>query len=138
MPDGSVRFDGEAVAEVLRNMPNAQWFAWTFALRILGVRPFQGLLNVAYTILADTRPLFGCESCGMPSPWVKPIARMVNSAKALFGKPSKPHPSPHFSRLRAAGSTRRSEAPGRSVRVQGPEDSALRPLKQRVHQDSRT
>jgi len=42
MPDGSMRLGGEAVAEVLRDLPNTKWFAWSFATTILGFRPSQG------------------------------------------------------------------------------------------------
>ena len=64
MPDGSMKLGGEAVAEVLRDMPNTKWFASSFAVSIFGFRPFQMVLNLGYAILADVRPLFGCESCG--------------------------------------------------------------------------
>jgi predicted DCC family thiol-disulfide oxidoreductase YuxK len=60
MPDGSMKLGGEAVAEVLRRLPNTKWFAWSFATSIFGFRPFQVVLNVAYAILSD---VFG-ESCG--------------------------------------------------------------------------
>ena len=68
MPDGSMKLGGEAVAEVLRNLPSTRWFSWTFGINVFGTRPFQAMLNVAYAILADVRPVFGCESCGTPSP----------------------------------------------------------------------
>jgi predicted DCC family thiol-disulfide oxidoreductase YuxK len=82
MPDGSMKLGGEAVAEVLRNLPNTRWFAWSFAVSIFGFRPFQLILNLCYWILADVRPVFGCESCGTPSAWLRPIAAM----KRMFGK----------------------------------------------------
>src|SRR5271170_4725352 len=82
MPDGSMKLGGEAVAEVLRNLPDTEWFTWTFAISVFGVRPFQAILNLAYTILADVRPLFGCESCGTPNLWVKSIRWMIKQAKA--------------------------------------------------------
>lgn len=85
MPDGTMKLGGEAVAEVLRRLPNTRWFAWLFALGFSRFRPFQWLLDLCYTILADTRPLFGCESCGTPSPWVRPFAAI----KRLLG--AKPH-----------------------------------------------
>lgn len=100
MPDGSMRLGGEAVAEVLRSLPNTGWFAWTFAIRMFGFRPFQTILNVGYTILADVRPLFGCESCGTPSVWLRPIGWMRKRVKALFG--TRYHPSPHFTSFSAA------------------------------------
>jgi predicted DCC family thiol-disulfide oxidoreductase YuxK len=77
MPDGKLKLGGEAVAEVLRNIPRTKWFAWTFKLSIFGFRPFQLLLNFAYAILADIRPVFGCESCGTPSPTIKFVRKMI-------------------------------------------------------------
>jgi predicted DCC family thiol-disulfide oxidoreductase YuxK len=103
MPDGSMKLGGEAVAEVLRNLPNTKWFAWTFAISVFGFRPFQIMLNLAYAILADVRPLFGCESCGTPSFWVRPIHWMIKSAKAIFGEGRHPSPSPHFTSRSATG-----------------------------------
>lgn len=57
MPDGSMKLGGEAVAEVLRNLPNTQWYAGSFSVSIFGFRPFQAILNLAYAILSDVRPL---------------------------------------------------------------------------------
>ena len=34
MPDGSMKLGGEAVAEVLRNLPSTRWFTWTFAITV--------------------------------------------------------------------------------------------------------
>jgi hypothetical protein len=86
MPDGSMKTGGEAVAEVLRRLPNCAWFAWIFALGISDFRPFQLVLNLGYTVLADIRPLLGCESCGIPSPFIKFLRSIGRSPKA-----------PHFS-----------------------------------------
>jgi predicted DCC family thiol-disulfide oxidoreductase YuxK len=96
MPDGSMKLGGEAVAEVFRNLPNTKWFAWTFAISVFRFRPFQTILNLAYAILADVRPLFGCESCGAPSWWVRPISWMIKSTKAICGASRHPSPAPHF------------------------------------------
>ncbi len=97
MPDGSMKLGGEAVAEVLRLLPNTGWFAGCFAVSLFGVRPFQMCLNVAYTILADVRPLFGCESCGTPK-WVKPIHAMRLWMAARLGRKHRPVSiHPHFS-----------------------------------------
>lgn len=96
MPDGSMKLGGEAVAEVLRSMPSTRWFARCFAVNILGFQPFQMMLNISYAILADVRPLFGCESCGTPS-WLRPIAGITKWATGIFGE--KRHhrsPTPHF------------------------------------------
>jgi predicted DCC family thiol-disulfide oxidoreductase YuxK len=101
MPDGSMKLGGEAVAEVLRNLPSTKWFASSFAIRMFGFRPFQTSLNLGYAILADVRPLFGCESCGTTSAWVRSIRRLIQWTKAIFG--DKRRPSPHFtSRPRVA------------------------------------
>lgn len=93
MPDGRMKLGGEAVAEVFRSLPNCRWFAWTFAVTIFGTRPFQTILDLGYRILADVRPLLGCESCGTPAPWVKPFHRAIARADAfirgLDGKPAR-------------------------------------------------
>jgi len=107
MPDGSMKLGGEAVAEVLRSLNNTKWFAWSFSVSILGVRPFQSMLNVAYAILSDVRPLFGCESCGTPSPWMKPIGWMVRSAKAIIGKCAHRSSTPHFTAFSPAARPKR-------------------------------
>ena len=96
MPNGSMKRGGEAVAEVLRDLPDTKWFAGCFAVSIFGLRPFQMILNMAYAILADVRPLFGCESCGTPSFWVRPFARILKWSAALFGQIPHPSTQPHF------------------------------------------
>ena len=90
MPDGSMRLGGEAVAELLRRLPNTRWFAGLFALRVFGWRPFQRMLDLAYALLADLRPVFGCESCGRPSGWLRPLAWIVVRWNALRGRPGVP------------------------------------------------
>ena len=100
MPDGSMKLGGEAVAETLRNLPNTKWFAWSFATTIFGFRPFQVMLNVAYAILADVRPLFGCESCGKPKV-LRPIQWVTKWAKELVCRKSS-HEPVHFSLSSAA------------------------------------
>jgi predicted DCC family thiol-disulfide oxidoreductase YuxK len=102
MPDGSMRLGGEAVAEVLRRLPNTKWFAWSFATTIFGFRPFQAILDVAYDILADVRPLFGCESCGKSRSWLRPIEWVNKWAKTLTGGRPHVNPIPHFTSLSAA------------------------------------
>jgi predicted DCC family thiol-disulfide oxidoreductase YuxK len=94
MPDGSMKLGGEAVAEVLRNLPNTKWFAWSFAIGAFGFRPFQMMLNMAYAILADVRPLLGCESCGTSNYWVRSISGSINWAKSVFGKYRHPNQAP--------------------------------------------
>jgi predicted DCC family thiol-disulfide oxidoreductase YuxK len=103
MPDGSMKLGGEAVAEVLRRLPNTRWFAWLFAVSLFGWRPFQMILDLGYAILADVRPLFGCESCGTPSFWVRPIAGIKRLARSIFGKHRHPSPTKHATRLPVAG-----------------------------------
>lgn len=103
MPDGSMKVGGEAVAEVLRHLPNTQWFARSFALNVFGVPPFQMLLNLSYLILADARPLFGCESCGTPSVWVRPFAWLIKRTGALFGGRAHASATPHFTTLAVTG-----------------------------------
>jgi predicted DCC family thiol-disulfide oxidoreductase YuxK len=107
MPDGSMKLGGEAVAEVLRRLPNTKWFAGCFALTIFGFQPFQRMLNLSYAVLSDVRPLFGCESCGTPS-WLRPLrsitgwmtgwtaGRPTKPAKGIFGEKRHPSPTPHF------------------------------------------
>jgi predicted DCC family thiol-disulfide oxidoreductase YuxK len=98
MPGGSMRLGGEAVAEVLRDLPNTKWFAWTFATTLFGFRPFQLMLNIAYAILADVRPLFGCESCGKPK-ILRPVQWLKKQANALFRRTPHSSPTPHFSSI---------------------------------------
>jgi predicted DCC family thiol-disulfide oxidoreductase YuxK len=95
MPDGTMKLGGEAVAEVLRDLPNTRWFAWLFSVGAFGFRPFQTILNVGYVILADVRPLLGCESCGTSNIVVRSLAARIKWAKALFAK-SRHHAGPHF------------------------------------------
>jgi hypothetical protein len=97
MPDGSMKLGGESVAEVFRSLPNTKWFAWSFAVSIFGCRPFQMILNLGYIVLADVRPLFGCESCGLPSIWARPFARAIKWATNRRGKnsPAAPHSTSH-------------------------------------------
>jgi predicted DCC family thiol-disulfide oxidoreductase YuxK len=101
MPDGTMKLGGEAVAEVLRRLPGTQWFTGIFALSVFGFRPFQALVNLAYTILADIRPLFGCESCGTPGPWIRPIRWTIKRAEAVFARGRLARRTPHFSPLSA-------------------------------------
>jgi len=110
MPDGSMKLGGEAIAEVLRRLPNTEWFAWIFALRLFGHRPFQALLDEAYVILESVRPLLGCESCGTPNVWVGKIEWLVKRSKAILGGRWHHSPAPrstprHATRQPAPGET---------------------------------
>jgi len=97
MPDGSVKRGGEAVAEVLRNLRSTRWFARSFTVSLFGVRPFQIMLNAAYAVLADVRPLFGCESCGTPGFGLKPLALTIKWATSIFGGRRHRRHASHFS-----------------------------------------
>jgi predicted DCC family thiol-disulfide oxidoreductase YuxK len=96
MPDGSMKIGGESVAEVFRRLPNTKWFAWSFSVSLFGFRPFQMILDLGYTVLADVRPLFGCESCGMPKVWARPFVRAMSwiIGKARKSQPAAPRSSP--------------------------------------------
>jgi hypothetical protein len=74
MPDGSMKVGGEACAEVFRRLPRTQWLSRSLSISIWGFRPFQELLNLGYLVLSDVRPAFGCESCGTPPVWLRPLA----------------------------------------------------------------
>ena len=103
MPDGSLKVGGEAVAEVLRNLRNTRWFAWSFATHIFGFRPFQAVLNWAYAVLAEVRPLFGCDSCGTPGRWVRAIRWMTELPKVILGRSRQPRAIPHFTPVAMIG-----------------------------------
>jgi predicted DCC family thiol-disulfide oxidoreductase YuxK len=93
MPDGSMKVGGEASAEVLRRLPSTRWLARCFAVDIFGFRPFQRALDMGYAVLSDIRPLFGCESCGTPGPWLKPLVWTTQRLRALSrGAPGSPPP----------------------------------------------
>jgi predicted DCC family thiol-disulfide oxidoreductase YuxK len=112
MPDASMKTGGEAVTAVFLILPNTKWFAWCFALSIFGFRPFQMILNFAYAILDDIRPIFGCESCGTPSSWVRPIAAVGKWASSVFGHSVGTAPTAKFKSLHASP---RRRAPSKSV-----------------------
>ncbi|MGI4954969.1 MAG: thiol-disulfide oxidoreductase DCC family protein [Janthinobacterium lividum] len=99
MPDGSMKRGGEAVAEVLRCLPRTRRLASLLDLSLFGVRPFQVTLNLAYAVLDDVRPLFGCESCGRPKPWVRPFERLTGWVKAWAGTAPRVQAAPHFRHL---------------------------------------
>jgi predicted DCC family thiol-disulfide oxidoreductase YuxK len=96
MPDGSMKLGGEAVAEVLRNLPNTGWFNWIFDLGVFGRRPGQALLNLAYSALAGIRPLLGCESCGIENNWTKPLVLLLRRSTNHPSKGRHSRRLPHF------------------------------------------
>ena len=110
MPDGTILVAGEAVAEVLRRSPGMAWCAWLFSVRVLGMRPFQRLLDLGYAILSDVRPIFGCKSCGAPALWARPFVWLVKMAKRLTGTKSPVH-RPNFTPLVAASGAKRPLPP---------------------------
>jgi predicted DCC family thiol-disulfide oxidoreductase YuxK len=96
MPDGQIKKGGEAIAEVFRNLPKTAWFAQSLSWSLFGVRPVQKILDFAYLILADIRPLLGCKSCGTPKPWVRPLHKLQQwvSSAPQAGAPTNPSKSP--------------------------------------------
>jgi predicted DCC family thiol-disulfide oxidoreductase YuxK len=99
MPDGSMKLGGEACAEVLRRLPNTRWIARSLGVDVLGFRPFQRMLDLGYAALSDVRPVFGCESCGTPSGWLRPMAWAAKGVRALLGRSQTSLKSPHFSHI---------------------------------------
>lgn len=83
MPDGSMKRGGEAVAEVLRSLPNTRWFAWFFSFELFGFRPFQNVLDFGYLMLSDIRPLLGCESCGTTNVVVRTLEPILEFIKVI-------------------------------------------------------
>ncbi|MET3108584.1 putative DCC family thiol-disulfide oxidoreductase YuxK [Oxalobacteraceae bacterium GrIS 2.11] len=120
MPDGSMKLGGEAVAEVFRRLPATRWMAWFFDFSLLGIRPFQSLLNLAYHILDDIRPIFGCESCGRSKLWVRPFERLGRWARSLGEKRAVPGSPVHFRPLPVKNKT---GAPGNFQRPDGQKDT---------------
>ena len=97
MPDGSMKVGGEACAEVLRRLPSTRWLAGCLGVDIFGFRPFQRVLDIGYVVLSDVRPVFGCESCGTPSAWLRPFAWTTKRVRILFGRVEGSSQSAHFS-----------------------------------------
>jgi predicted DCC family thiol-disulfide oxidoreductase YuxK len=100
MPDGTMKVGGEACAEVLRRLPSTRWFARAFSVKIFGFRPFQRILDVGYIALSDIRPVFGCESCGTPSAWLRPIEWTTKRIGSLFGRAHGTSRSTHFTGIK--------------------------------------
>lgn len=91
MPDGSMKVGGEAIAEVLRRLPDTRWATGLLDVGIGGWRPFQSMLNFGYTVLDKLRPALGCKSCGTPTPWWgKPVEWTFNLYQKLTGKAEPP------------------------------------------------
>jgi predicted DCC family thiol-disulfide oxidoreductase YuxK len=100
MPDGSMKVGGEACAEVFRRLPNTRWFAGWFSFRVFGLRPFQRILDLGYLVLSDVRPAFGCESCGTPSAWLRPMALITTHVRSLVAGRRVQASKPHLSGIR--------------------------------------
>jgi predicted DCC family thiol-disulfide oxidoreductase YuxK len=109
MPDGSMKTNGEAVAETLRSLPNTKWLARSFNLRLFGHRPFQALLNGAYRVLSDLRPLLGCESCGIPPPWLRPFHWLAQRIRGTFKARKRSVNAAHLTMRPVLNPTRRSD-----------------------------
>jgi hypothetical protein len=122
MPDGSTLLGGEAVAEILREMPRTRWLARCFDLEIQGFKPFQGLLNWGYAIVSDLRPLLGCESCGSSNFWVKSISRVLTKLR-MGGRAGRLGPASHFASRRSL----KTELPAKAKSVP-PEKRSAGPL----------
>jgi len=99
LADGSMKRAGYAVTEVFRCLPGTKWIADILAITVFGTHPFQAVVNAAYVVLADIRPLLGCSSCGRPSGWVRPLLWIVNQVKRLFGGGHTVAAAPHFTSL---------------------------------------
>jgi hypothetical protein len=98
MPDGSMKTGGEAVGEVFRRLPKTAWSSPLLDFSMFGWKPFQGAVNVGYTVLDKLRPAMGCESCGKPVPWWgKPVAWAFQA----WNKISPPAPTPVPGQLEA-------------------------------------
>ncbi len=95
MPDGSMKVGGEACAEVLRRLPNTRSLARCFEIDVLGFRPFQRVLDAGYLVVSEVRPVFGCESCGTPNGWLKPVAWAATHVRSLVGGSQPLSPAPH-------------------------------------------
>ena len=102
MPDGSVKLGGEAVTEVLRCLPMTRWIAWCCDRRIFGIQPAQLVLNLAYHILDDIRPILGCDSCGRAKPWVRPFERLTKWVAGMGHAKVGPTQHLHFKPLPTA------------------------------------
>jgi predicted DCC family thiol-disulfide oxidoreductase YuxK len=102
MPDGSMKVGGEACAEVLRRLPRTRWLAQSFNVEVFGFRPFQRALDVGYLVLSDVRPVFGCESCGTPSAWLKPMVWATKRWGSLVDGTRVPVRTPHFTGMRTS------------------------------------
>jgi predicted DCC family thiol-disulfide oxidoreductase YuxK len=98
MPDGSMKTGGAAVAEVFRTLPKTKWLASLLDLHVAGFRPGMVLVNAAYTVLAEIRPLLGCASCGSTSALMGSVQRALRWLAHGLGA-SAPH---HASAWRVA------------------------------------
>ncbi len=132
MPDGTMKTGGEAVAEVLRRLPATRWFSGCFTLGVLGVRPFQMGLNVAYRLLDDVRPLLGCDSCGHSRSWVRPFERLAAWAQSFFSTQQAKSPL-HFAPLAAP-----NRAPARPKSPAPPHPPAILPAPPMTAQSPQT
>jgi hypothetical protein len=76
--------------------------AQSFNVEVFGFRPFQRALDVGYLVLSDVRPVFGCESCGTPSAWLKPMVWATKRWGSLVDGTRVPVRTPHFTGMRTS------------------------------------
>jgi predicted DCC family thiol-disulfide oxidoreductase YuxK len=87
LPDGTVKKGGEAIAEVLKALPNTGWYTWAFDVSVLGMKPGLAALQAGYKVLDAIRPALGCTSCGGGPVvwWAKPIKWTADAIKWVLG-----------------------------------------------------
>lgn len=85
MPDGSMKTGGDAVAEVLRLLPNVRGLSRILDVHAGSFRPGAVLLDLGYTALAEVRPLLGCASCGSTNASIRTVHRAIRWLGERFG-----------------------------------------------------
>jgi len=93
MPDGLVKLGGEAVAEVLRRLPNTKWFAWSFATAY-SIPPCQVYSTWPTRSFRCATAVRAVRVCGKPrvseirfsgdQMAIEPIRRKIFSSDATF------------------------------------------------------
>lgn len=96
MPDGSMKTGGAAVVEILRTLPNTKLLGSLLNVHIAAFRPGALLVNAAYDVLAETRPLLGCASCGSTNALVDSVQHAMRWLSRLFST-NRSRSVPHFS-----------------------------------------
>jgi predicted DCC family thiol-disulfide oxidoreductase YuxK len=96
----------DAVLGVLNLLPNMHWLTRMLDLHVAGFRPGALLVDAGYTVLADVRPLLGCESCGSSNALVQSAHRTLQWLARRRSSPGRATPPAPF-----ASSTRRNSRP---------------------------